>query len=92
MARGFSTTDPLRQRSDALAGLRYAGRVLGGLSERFDVLSLVVSKGRFVVSFGLVRFVGEGCSMHHATRETSMSGDKMAGTDLVRGGADVLFV
>ncbi len=52
----------------------------------------MVSEGRFVVDFGFVWFVGEGRCMHHATKETSRSGNEVAGTDLAKGGADVLFV
>lgn len=92
MAIRLNATNSLRQRGDAFAGLRYAGWVLGGFSERSDVLQLVVSERRFVVRFGLVRFVGERSCVHHATRETSMSEYEMAGTDLIKGGTDVLFV
>lgn len=92
MAGRLNTTNSLRQWGDAFAGLGYAGWVLGSLSERFDVLHLVTCERRFVVGFGLVRFVGEGSCMHHATREASMSEYEMAGTDLRKGGTDVLFV
>ena len=92
MARRLNATDTLRQRGDAFAGLGYTGWVFRGFSKRFGILALVVSEGGLVVGFGLVRFVGEGSCMHHATREASMSEYEMAGTDLRKGGTDVLFV
>lgn len=82
MARRLNATDTLRQRGDAFAGLGYTGWVFRGFSERFGILALVVSEGGLVVGFGLVRFVGEGCCMHHATRGIRWLGNEMAGTDL----------